>query len=96
MRDKEFIRAVQQEAKLDEAKAALLVRATVSSIRKMLTDGDSLSIQGFGTFELKKKEERLSVNPSTGKRFIIPPKLVPVFRPGSTLKNKVKNFRGNE
>lgn len=96
MRNKEFIRAVQQESKLDEEKTAMLVRTTVASINKMLAEGDTLSIQGFGTFELKKKAERLSVNPSTGKRFMIPPKLVPVFRPGSSLKNKVKNFRTDE
>ncbi len=92
MRNKEFIRAVQLESKLNNEKTALLMEALHASISKILSDGDSLSIQGFGSFELKKKDERLSVNPSTGKRYMIPPKLVPVFRAGINLKNKIKNF----
>lgn len=96
MRNKEFIRAVQLESGLNKEKTALLMEALAASISKMLSDGDSLSIQGFGSFEPRKKDERLSVNPSTGKRFMIPPKLVPFFRPGSSLKNKVKNFGSDE
>ncbi|MDD2559271.1 MAG: HU family DNA-binding protein [Bacteroidales bacterium] len=96
MRNNEFIRAVRLESKLKKEKTVLLMEALSASISKILSEGDSLSIQGFGTFELKKKNERLSVNPSTGKRFMIPPKLLPVFRPGISLKNKVKNFGSDE
>ena len=38
----------------------------------------------------KKRNERLSVNPKTGQRFLIPPKIVPAFRPSSKLKDKFK------
>lgn len=96
MRNKEFIRAVQLETKLDKQKTALLVEALNASIGKILSEGDSLSIQGFGFFELKKRDERLSVNPTTGRRFMIPPKLVPVFRPGISLKNKIKYLGSDE
>ena len=46
--------------------------------------------------EVKKKAERISVNPSNGKRYLVPPKLVPVFKPGTTVKNKLKELGDHE
>lgn len=51
---------------------------------------DSVSIQGFGTFEPRKKLERITVNPATGKRMLIPPRIVLTFKPGAVLKNRIK------
>ena len=45
---------------------------------------------GIGSVEVRKKDERVAVNPTTGKRYLVPPKLVPVFKPASTLKNRLK------
>nr|WP_301043178.1 HU family DNA-binding protein [Parabacteroides goldsteinii] len=38
----------------------------------------------------------ISVNPASGKRYLVPPKLVPVFKPGATLKSKLKELSDNE
>ena len=61
-----------------------------------LADNDAVYLQGFGLFEVKKKAERISVNPASGKRYLVPPKLVPVFKPGATLKSKLKELSDNE
>ena len=61
-----------------------------------LADNDAVYLQGFGLFEVKKKAERISVNPASGKRYLVPPKLVPVFKPGVTLKSKLKELSDNE
>ena len=61
-----------------------------------LLDQDSINIQGFGTFETRKKAERISVNPANGKRYLVPPKQVVVFKPGMTIKTKLKNLSNNE
>ena len=55
-----------------------------------LQDGNSVSIQGFGTFDVKKKMERISVNPVTHQRMLIPPKLVLSYKPSVSLKEKFK------
>jgi nucleoid DNA-binding protein len=57
MRNNEFIRAVRLESKIKKEKTVLLMDAISASISKILSEGDSLSIQGFGTFELKKKND---------------------------------------
>ena len=51
---------------------------------------DTVAIQGFGLFEPKKKLERVVVNPSTGKRMLVPPKMILSFKPGSAIKTKLK------
>ena len=52
--------------------------------------GNIISIQGFGTFEVKKKAERISVNPTTKQRMLVPPKLVLTYKPSTLLKDKFK------
>jgi DNA-binding protein HU-beta/integration host factor subunit alpha len=54
-------------------------------------DGDSVQIPNFGTFEVKKKLERVMVSPTTGQRMLVPPKMVLGFKPTSSWKDKVKN-----
>jgi len=55
-----------------------------------LQDGKTVVVQGFGTFEVKKKLERISVNPVTQQRLLIPPKLVLTYKPSVSLKEKFK------
>lgn len=52
---------------------------------------DSIAIPGFGTFEPRKKEERIAMHPATGKRILVPPKIVLSFKPSSLLKQKVNS-----
>ena len=65
-------------------------------VASRLLEGDVLSFPGFGQFETKKKMERISVNPVNKKRYLVPPKLVPVFKPGATVKTKLKEMDSHE
>ena len=53
-------------------------------------NGESVSVAGFGSFEVKKRLERIMVNPSTGQRMIVPPKLVLNFKPAASIKDELK------
>ena len=90
MNTKEFIIELKNRLNLDEDKAGMLLDSTVKTIEKELLNNNSVNIQGFGTFEVRKKEERISVNPTTKQRMLIPPKLTLAFKPSSTLKERVK------
>ena len=61
-----------------------------SDMTRQLEEGNTISIQGFGTFEVKKKAERISVNPTTKQRMLVPPKLVLTYKPSTLLKDKFK------
>lgn len=66
------------------------VESFVGVMTDRLKDGDQLNISGFGVLETKMRKERLSVNPKTGQRFLVPPKIQPSFRPSNKLKDKFK------
>ncbi|MDD4922525.1 MAG: HU family DNA-binding protein [Bacteroidales bacterium] len=96
MKNKDFVQKIQQNLSTNRERSAELVELATSIIANILGERDSLAIKGFGTFEVKKKEERVSVNPATGHRWMIPPKLVPGFKPGTTMKEKLKTYSGHE
>jgi DNA-binding protein HU-beta len=90
MNNKEFIAKMAKRGGLSIADATSMVDAIVALVTERLKENDQINISGFGLLEAKKRNERLSVNPKTGQRFLIPPKIVPAFRPSSKLKDKFK------
>ena len=78
MNNKEFITDLAARTKLGSKEVGSLVSATVSAI------------PGFGAFEVKKKLERVLVNPTTKQRLLVPPKMTVNFKPNTSLKSKVK------
>lgn len=55
---------------------------------------DTIIIPGFGQFEPKKRKERLTVHPATGRRLLVPPKLVVNFKPSGVMKSNLQNSNG--
>ena len=49
-----------------------------------------VAVPSLGSFEPKKRMERITMHPSTGRRILIPPKLSVTFRPSTMLKLKVR------
>lgn len=72
------------------ADVAKLLDALVATIKERCGELDSIAIPGFGTFEAKKKLERIVVNPGTGKRMLVPPRITLSFKPSALLKSKIK------
>ena len=90
MNNKDFITRLAKKSGLSVADAATNVDALVGIMTECLKENDQLNISGFGTLEVKMRNERLSVNPKTGQRFLVPPKIVPAFKPSNKLKDKFK------
>ena len=90
MNNKEFTAELSERLGYTVKDTTELVGALLSCISQQLEDGNMISVQGFGSFEVKKKAERISINPSTKQRMLVPPKLVLTYRPSNTLKDKFK------
>ncbi|MBR5456658.1 MAG: HU family DNA-binding protein [Bacteroidaceae bacterium] len=90
MNNKEFIAKLARKCGITPAEAAANVEMFVGVVTERLKENDQLNISGFGVLEVKMRKERLSVNPKTGQRFLVPPKIVPAFRPSNKLKDKFK------
>ena len=95
MNKKEFISAVAAETGDSISQTEMLVDAATDIITQSLLEGKSVLLQNLGTFEVKEKKERLSVNPRTGVRTLTPPKLQVNFKPALSLKGEVKKDDNN-
>lgn len=58
--------------------------------------GNTVTIYGFGSFELKERKERSCPNPQTGETCIIPAHYVPKFYPGKRVKLAVKKWESEQ
>lgn len=90
MNNKEFISKLAKKMGVASTKAAADAETLISAMIERLKENDQINVSGFGVFEVKMRRERVSVNPKTGQRMLIPPKLVPAFRPSSKLKDSFK------
>ncbi|MCQ2059573.1 MAG: HU family DNA-binding protein [Bacteroidaceae bacterium] len=91
MNNKEFIGALSATTKLSEKKVQENVACLISTMLQVWQQGDAISINGFGTLEVKKKMERISVNPVSGKRMLIPQKLTLTYKNSDIFKEKINS-----
>jgi DNA-binding protein HU-beta len=88
--NKEFIAELSQKLGISVKETTSMVESLLSGLTDELQNDKSVTIQGFGSFEVKKKAERISVNPTTQERMLVPPKLVLSYKPSNLLKEKFK------
>ena len=70
-----------------EAQAA--VDCVLSSITQALKMGEDVTLTGFGTFKVVKRNARKGRNPQTGEEITIKASNSPKFTPGKSLKEAV-------
>lgn len=90
MNNKDFISELASKSGYSLKETSNFVTSLLEEMTHQLEEGNSIYIQGFGTFEVKKKMERISVNPLTKQRMLVPPKLVLSYKPCVALKDKFK------
>ena len=90
MNNKEFTSELAERLGYTIKDTSELMNSLLSSMTQELEEGKVIAIQGFGSFEVKKKAERISINPASKQRMLVPPKLVLSYRPSNTLKDKFK------
>jgi DNA-binding protein HU-beta len=86
----ELITKIAQDADVSKKQAAEIVNAFLDNIQKALAEGKKVSFVGFGSFEVKQRNERKGINPQNKKEITIPARKVPVFKAGKKLKDAVK------
>lgn len=91
MNNKDFIAELAQRTGYSAEDTQKFVNRIVEAMGDHFQENDSVLIPTFGTFEVRKKLERIMVNPSTGQRMLVPPKLVLTFKPNVSWKERVKN-----
>lgn len=90
MNNKEFISALSARTGYTQDETQRLVSTLVDAMGQCFEQNEQVFFENFGTFEVKKRLERVFVNPSTGKKMLVPPKLILNFRPVASIKAKLK------
>jgi DNA-binding protein HU-beta len=85
----DLINKIATDAGVTKAQATDALNAVVDGITATLQAGDKVTLIGFGTFSISKREARSGRNPQTGKTITIAAKNVVRFKPGKELADKV-------
>ena len=76
MNNKEFTSELAERLGYTIKDTSELINSLLASMTQELEEGNMIAVQGFGSFEVKKKAERISINPASKQRMLVPPKLV--------------------
>lgn len=68
-----------------------LVDAVIDEVCSSLEQGESVKLSSFGTFNLRRKKQRMGRNPKTGVEVPITSRTVLSFNASNLLKNKVNS-----
>jgi len=85
----ELVDKVAQKATVTKKQADAVITATIETIMEAVSEGDKVTLVGFGSFESRDRKAREGRNPKTGDKREIPATTVPAFSAGKLFKEKV-------
>ena len=86
---KELIDSIAKRTGVKKSGAELVLNATLTEIERALLAGQPVTLHGFGTFELKKRDARTGRNPRTGEPVEIAASTTVAFKPAKALKDSL-------
>ncbi len=89
MKKVELVEAVATKTGLTKADALRAIDATFEAITDALKEGDKITLIGFGTFGVSRREARTGRNPQTGAKVSIPARNAVTFKAGTQLKQTI-------
>ena len=85
----DLINKIAEGAKITKAQATDALNAVLDSIAAELKGDGKVTLIGFGTFSVSKRDARSGRNPQTGQTITIDVKKVVKFKPGKELSDSV-------
>lgn len=85
----DIIASVAKYTGLTQADTKIVVEELLQTVGKILEEGKSIEIRGFGTFYTKERKPRPARNPKTGEVVPLHRRVVPLFKYSSELKKKI-------
>ena len=91
MNNKQFIAELARRMGYSSTDTQKMIYQIIDAMGDSFMEGNTVIVQNFGSFEVKTRLERIMVNPTTGQRMLVPPKLTLGFKISPTWKGKLKN-----
>ena len=85
----DLINKIAESANLSKAQATDALNAVLDGVSDALKDGDKVTLIGFGTFSVSRRDARTGRNPQTGATIKIAAKNVVKFKPGKEISDAV-------
>jgi nucleoid DNA-binding protein len=85
-----LVHAIVAVTDLTKKDVEAVVETLVDIITKELSEGNKVTLTGFGTFKVSNRAARAGINPQTKAKITIPAMTVPKFTAGKSLKEAVK------
>ncbi|WP_258007727.1 HU family DNA-binding protein [Vibrio sagamiensis] len=86
MNKAQLVEYIAKTADISKAKAEAALGAVTEGVTQALSNGDDVSLIGFGTFRVNERAARTGRNPRTGEDIQIAAAKVPAFKAGKALK----------
>lgn len=83
------LKIAEQNPHLYQRDVEKIVNAILDTIADALARGDRVELRGFGAFSVKKRDARTGRNPRTGEAVSISQKVVPVFKTGKEMRQRL-------
>jgi integration host factor subunit beta len=83
------LKLAEQNPHLYQRDVENIVNAILDTIADALARGDRVELRGFGAFSVKKRDARTGRNPRTGASVSISEKVVPVFKTGKEMRQRL-------
>ena len=85
----DLVKAVSEKANCPKKDAEMAINTVIDCITDAVAQGEKVQIVGFGTFEVRDKKAKMTINPRTKEKKEVPAKKAPAFKPGKALKEAV-------
>ena len=89
MNKSELVEALALEKNMTYKKAEQIVNLIFETMSQALIDRDRIEIRGFGSFMVKDYKSYMGRNPKTGEIIKVEEKLLPFFKVGKELRERV-------
>lgn len=97
MNKKELVEHLAKRTGFTKKDARVALDSLVDVITNALAKNEEVTITGFGKFAPRPRRSSRRINPQTRARITVPSKVVPGFKPGKHLREKVmRNLRVTE
>lgn len=85
----DFISAIANRTLKSDADVKTIIDTALTILTEQLASGEPVTLQGFGSFEVRTHAATTARNPRTGESVSVPEKKVPAFKAAKGLKDAV-------
>ena len=85
------MRMAEQNPHLYQRDIERIISTILDEITSALARGDRVELRGFGAFSVKKRDARIGRNPRTGESVAVDTKIVPYFKTGKEVRQRLNS-----